>query len=106
MTDKRNRVFGNLGFKAGMPHPDRRYRAQFANLRRALHSGAGTITLWQDDQAMIAAAYKSGGHKTQMDDHNTLPLFDYSSFTRGHVVSSKGMRDGADPMEAVSNPRH
>lgn len=70
------------------------------NLRRALHSGAGTMTLWQDDQAMIAAAYKSGGHKTQMGNHNASPLFDYSSFTRGRVMLSKGTWGGENPMDA------
>lgn len=74
------------------------------NLRRGLYSGGVvdgcdgcTISLWDDDKAMVAAAYKTGVHKSQMERSANGALFDYSSFTRGRVVASKGLWGGSEP---------
>ena len=80
------------------------------NLRRGVFSGSGvdgregcTISLWRDDISMMSAAYKSGAHKVQLDQHQSSALFDYSSFTRGRVIASKGAWDGMDPVDELRN---
>ena len=80
------------------------YGNQPDNLRRAVFAAGEvdgregcTMTLWRNDKAMMAAAYKSGEHKEQLARHQNSALFDRSSFTRGRIVASKGIWDGADP---------
>jgi hypothetical protein len=80
------------------------YRALEDNIVASSFSGAAvdghdgaTITLWRDDAAMHAAAYKAGVHKTQMDAHAAAPMFDRSSWTRTRIVASAGTWDGLDP---------
>lgn len=75
------------------------------NLRRAIFAAGAvdgregcTMTLWRNDKAMMGAAYRSGVHKEQLAKHQDSALFDHSSFTRGRVVASKGIWDGADPV--------
>ena len=82
------------------------YSTLEGNLRRAVYSSVPvdgregyTFTLWRDDQAMAAAAYRPGVHKTQMDENKADPMFDHSSFTRGRVVASLGTWDGENPVE-------
>ena len=79
------------------------------NLRHALFSGGAvdgregcTMTLWRDDMTMMGAAYKSGGHKEQLDQHNRAAMFDHSSFTRGRVMASKGTWAGNNPIDEIS----
>ena len=79
------------------------------NIRRGLYSGGAvdgrdgcTMSIWQDDKAMMAGAYKNGVHKTQMDRSQGGTMFDYSSFTRGRIVASKGAWDGADPVAEIA----
>jgi len=45
----------------------------------------------------MAAAYKAGTHRAQMDLHEQEGLFDRSSFTRLAIVDSRGSWDG-DPL--------
>ncbi len=61
-----------------------------------------TVSLWADDKAMMAAAYKGGEHKAQLDYHKATPHFDHSSFTRGRIVASTGTWDGADPVKEMA----
>lgn len=75
------------------------------NIRRAVFSGAGvdghdglTVSIWRSDAAMMQAAYKPGHHRGQMDYQRDKGHFDRSSFTRGRIVSSKGVWDGGDPV--------
>ena len=90
------------------------YRTLSGNLRADAFAGGTledrdgcTLTIWQDDKAMMAAAYKSGEHKAQLDYHKTAPHFDRSSFTRGRIVASKGAWNGTDPIkEMVSSGEH
>ncbi|WP_137700033.1 hypothetical protein [Marimonas lutisalis] len=79
------------------------------NLRRAVYSGVPvdghdgmTVSLWKDDKAMLAAAYKPGHHRTQMDYHRDVGHFDRSSFSRARIISSKGTWDGTDPVLEMS----
>jgi hypothetical protein len=60
-----------------------------------------TLTIWNDDKAMIAAAYKPGVHKAWMDQSKDGSLFDRSSFTRARLVSSYGTWDGS-PVVGIS----
>lgn len=79
------------------------------NIRRDVFSGAGvdghngmTITLWRSDAGMMAAAYKPGHHKEQLDYHRNVGHFDYSSFTRARVLASRGSWDGGDPVAEMA----
>lgn len=79
------------------------------NLRRAVFAAGAvdgregcTMTLWRNDRAMMGAAYKSGVHKKQLDRHQDSALFDRSSFTRGRIMASKGIWDGADPIAELT----
>jgi len=73
------------------------------NIRRAVYSGGSvdgvegmTVSLWADDAAMIAAVYRPGYHRTQMDDQKeTGGFFDFSSFTRARILASTGTWDGS-----------
>ncbi len=57
-----------------------------------------TFTVWDDDKAMIAAAYRDGTHKTWMDESKDVSLFDRSSFTRARLIESSGTWDGRVPI--------
>lgn len=74
------------------------------NLRRGSYSASMvegmegfTVSLWDTDRDMVAAAYKPGVHKSQMDSHEGMPMFDRSSWTRARVLGSHGSWDG-DPL--------
>lgn len=56
-----------------------------------------TMSLWRSDKEMMAAAYKSGVHKRELDYQNEYSHFDRSSFTRARVIASKGTWGGVDP---------
>ncbi|PWJ20457.1 hypothetical protein [Jannaschia seohaensis] len=80
------------------------------NLRRAVYSGPGvdghdgmTVSLWRSDAAMLAAAYKDGHHRDQMEYQRDPGHFDRSSFTRARVLSSLGSWDGADPVAELAS---
>jgi hypothetical protein len=79
------------------------------NVRNAVFSGARvdggdgvTTTVWKSDEAMMAAAYKTGHHRAQIDYHRHASLFDRSSFTRTRIVASRGTWNGTDPVEDVA----
>jgi heme-degrading monooxygenase HmoA len=81
------------------------------NIRRAVFSGSRvdgrngvTVTLWESDEAMLAAAYRAGHHRTQMDYQRTVGHFDYSSFTRTRILATRGAWDGVDPGAASARP--
>jgi heme-degrading monooxygenase HmoA len=56
-----------------------------------------TMSIWRDDASMLAAAYQKGDHRSQLDRHKALPLFDRSSFTRFRILESRGSWNGSDP---------
>jgi hypothetical protein len=79
------------------------------NIRRAVYSGGGvdghegmTVSLWRTDAAMMAAAYKPGHHRKQMDYQREIGHFDHSSFSRARILASKGSWDGSDPVVEMS----
>jgi hypothetical protein len=79
------------------------------NIRRAVFSGGGvdghdgmTVSLWRTDAAMMAAAYKQGHHRDQMDYQRQVGHFDRSSFTRARILTSKGTWDGSEPVREMS----
>jgi len=85
------------------------YASLPGNIRRAVFDGFAvdgldgpSVTLWRDDAAMLAAAYKLGEHRKQLNAHRVDEMFDHSSFTRGRIIASKGMWDGADPVAQMA----
>ena len=54
-----------------------------------------TFSLWSDDAAMMAAAYRPGFHRTQLDRYKAERTADRSSFTRARILSCAGTWDGA-----------
>lgn len=56
-----------------------------------------TMSLWRDDQAMFAFAYKPGAHRVQVDRQKSHQTVDRSSFTRFRLLKTAGTWDGADP---------
>lgn len=60
-----------------------------------------TVTMWRDDSAMRAFAYRPGVHKTEMDHYREQTTADRSSFTRLRVLRSSGSVQGYAPVAAV-----
>jgi hypothetical protein len=80
-----------------------------SNIRRSVFGGVGveqidgmTVSLWENDAAMMQAAYRPGFHKEQMDYHRDNGHFDRSSFTRTRILESKGTWDGSNPVAQMS----
>jgi hypothetical protein len=93
-------------FLAGVEDVLAFYGQQSGNLRRAVFNGSGvdgregfTVSLWRNDPEMMAGAYKTGAHRTNLDAHRADPMFDRSSFSRLRVLDSRGTWDG-DPFAA------
>jgi heme-degrading monooxygenase HmoA len=87
------------------------YASLPGNLRAAVYSGTRvdgrsgvTVTLWRSDAAMMAAAYRPGHHRTQMDYQRTVGHFDFSSFTRTRILATRGTWNGGDPVEEAALP--
>jgi hypothetical protein len=53
-----------------------------------------TFSLWRDDEAMMAAAYRPGIHRTQLDRYKVEHTADRSSFTRARILRCIGTWDG------------
>lgn len=60
-----------------------------------------TMSLWRDDQAMFAFAYRPGAHRTQVDRQKAEQTVDRSSFTRFQLLRTRGTWGGADPARLV-----
>jgi hypothetical protein len=58
-----------------------------------------TMTLWRDDAAMVAAMYRPGFHRTQVERHKREILADRTSFTRFRVLATHGTWGGSDPFK-------
>lgn len=54
-----------------------------------------TLTVWNDDGAMVTGAYKPGVHKALLDESRDGSMFDRSSFTRARLVASGGSWAGS-----------
>jgi hypothetical protein len=59
-----------------------------------------TFSLWRDDASMLAAAYRPGLHRSQIDRHKAEDVFDRSSFTRLRLLRSLGEWGGKNPLLA------
>jgi hypothetical protein len=53
-----------------------------------------TFSVWQDDAAMMEAAYRNGTHRTQVDRYKSEKTADRTSFTRARLVQSSGAWHG------------
>jgi hypothetical protein len=61
-----------------------------------------TVTMWRDDAATRAFAYRPGTHKTEMDRFRANDTADRSSFTRLRVLRARGAVQRYSPDVAVS----
>lgn len=93
-------------FIGGVEQARAYYRGLDKNLRADVFNGGQvdgregmTLTLWPNSKTMIAAAYKTDEHRSQMDVNESTPLFDRSSFSRFILLDSRGSWDG-DPFAA------
>lgn len=82
------------------------YRSLEGNLGAQLFNANGTpegmtFSIWKDDAAMLAAAYREGRHPENLSQHRKSPMFDRSSFTRMRLLKNIGTWDGRDPMAAA-----
>jgi hypothetical protein len=68
-------------------------RANFS-VRAMGHIDGLTVSVWESDEAMTAAAYKPGVHRVQIDRYKTEHTADRSSFTRCRLLQAKGSWDG------------
>jgi hypothetical protein len=64
------------------------------HLRAMGHIDGLTVSVWESDEAMMAAAYKPGIHHTQLDRYKAEHTADRSSFTRARLLRAKGSWDG------------
>ncbi|MGD9600337.1 MAG: hypothetical protein AB7O21_00500 [Gammaproteobacteria bacterium] len=76
------------------------------NLRSALMTPGDacdgtTFTLWQEDAAMLRAAYAGGLHAETLAQHRERSMLDRASFTRARVVASRGTWGGCDPVREL-----
>jgi hypothetical protein len=58
-----------------------------------------TMSVWQSDAAMVAAMYRPGTHRTQIDRYKRETTADRTSFTRFRALRTSGQWGGADPIE-------
>ena len=58
-----------------------------------------TLSIWRDDASMLAAAYRPGVHRSQLDRSKLENVFDRSSFTRCRILYSLGEWNGRNPAE-------
>lgn len=64
-----------------------------------------TVTMWRDDAATRAFAYRPGNHKNEMDHYRTNDTADRSSFTRLRVLRSRGSVQGYAPVAVRATHR-
>jgi hypothetical protein len=64
------------------------------SLRSTGHIDGLTVSVWDSDEGMLTAAYKSGIHRTQIDRYNAEHTADRSSFTRARLLRAKGSWGG------------
>jgi heme-degrading monooxygenase HmoA len=53
-----------------------------------------TLSLWTDDAAMAAFAYRAGAHRTELDRQKSQQTVDRSSFTRFRIERAAGTWNG------------
>lgn len=60
-----------------------------------------TMTVWRDDAAMSAFAYRPGPHREMIERHKTIGMLDRTSFTRLRAVRTRGNWQDRDPVAAA-----
>lgn len=60
-----------------------------------------TMSIWRDDASMLAAAYRPGAHRSQLDRHNAGAVMDRSSFTRCRILDAYGFWNGRNPAQLL-----
>ena len=61
-----------------------------------------TMTIWRDDAAMSAFAYRPGDHRARIDRYKREQTCDRTSFTRLRVLRTSGTWDRCDPAVAAT----
>lgn len=61
-----------------------------------------TTTVWRDDAAMSAFAYRPGEHRGQVDRFKREQTCDRTSFTRLRPVRTSGSWEGRDPLAVLA----
>ena len=64
-----------------------------------------TMTVWRDDAAMSAFAYRPGLHRDALERHKREGTLDRTSFTRLRAVRTSGSWEGRDPVAAALEAR-
>ena len=64
-----------------------------------------TTSVWRDDAAMFAAAYRHGAHRERIDRHQAAPKADRTSFTRDRALRALGSWAGRD-LAGTARRRH
>ena len=62
-----------------------------------------TMTVWRDDAAMSAFAYRPGTHRGQVDRYKREQTCDRTSFTRLRALRTSGCWEGRDPVAAAAS---
>ncbi len=57
-----------------------------------------TFSIWRGTPEILKSAYKDGTHSDMLERHRLSPLIDRSSFTRLHLLDSRGTWNGIDPL--------
>ena len=88
---------GVAAVRSSMKDVDGLYFQHGFNFPGLLAVDGPTVTMWQDDTATRAFAYRAGVHKTEMDHFRLHDTADRSSFTRLRVLRSRGSVQGHTP---------
>jgi hypothetical protein len=56
-----------------------------------------TTSIWRNEGAMFAAAYRAGEHRARVERHKGVPMADRTSFTRFRALRTVGTWGGTDP---------
>jgi hypothetical protein len=63
-----------------------------------------TTSIWRNDAAMFAGAYRPGEHRARIERHKGEPMADRTSFTRFRALRTVGSWNGADPAGSARPP--
>jgi hypothetical protein len=88
-------LWGGAAFYADLSEAQAVYANVSAELRpNPIGTDGITFSLWRDDASMMAAAYRPGVHRTQLDRYRVEHTADRSSFTRARIMCCSGTWDG------------
>ncbi len=93
---------GVAAVRSSMKDVDGLYFQHGFNFPGLLTVDGPTVTMWRDDTATRAFAYRTGTHKTDMDQYRLHDTADRSSFTRLRALRSRGSVQGYTPTAEAS----